>query len=467
MIRSVLIADDDALSRDFLEEFLATFGIEVCVADDANSAFRTLAERDVDLVITDLRMPGDDGLTLLRRIRKSGRDVPVVVVTAYGSVTTAVSALKEGALDFLTKPITPEQVEAVLARVSEVGEDGAEVSERPCHASGSDTGLVGSTRVMRDLLDTAIRVARSRATVLITGESGTGKELFARLVHEESPRRDRTYVKVNCAALAESLLESELFGHEKGAFTGAHQRRAGRFEIANGGTIFLDEIGETTPALQAKLLRVLEVREFERVGGTETLSTDVRVVAATNRDLEEEIKKGRFREDLFYRLQVVNLRVPPLRERREDVSALARHFLTHYAQENGIGSPELSDGALRLLMAHDWPGNVRELENTIERVVVMDPGATVLPEHLNLAGGAEDLHKPDVSAHVGRSLEEMEQAMILRTLESTGNSRKEAARILGVTARTLTNKITKYRELGIEIGSPQRLKAAVEEGTNA
>ncbi|MFG0320476.1 MAG: sigma-54 interaction domain-containing protein, partial [Planctomycetota bacterium JB042] len=317
--------------------------------------------------------------------------------------------------------------------------------------------LVGTSPAMRELVDTAIRVARSRATVLITGESGTGKELFARLIHEESPRRARPFVRVNCAALAESLLESELFGHEKGAFTGAHQRREGRFELADGGTIFLDEIGETSLALQAKLLRVLEEREFERVGGVKTMRTDVRCVAATNRDLEQAIRDGVFREDLYYRLQVVNLRLPPLRERREDVPALAAHFLARYAEENAVPARRFSDDAVAMLRAHSWPGNVRELENTIERAVVLDPGDEIRPEHLDLKGnGAGDGSElPDVAQNVGCSLEHVERALILKTLESTGHSRKEAARILGVTARTLTNKISRYRSEGIYVAPPR------------
>ena len=457
MIQSALIADDDPLSRDFLAEFLASKGIEVRAAENTSDAFRILCERDFDLVLTDLRMPGDDGLALLRRIRKSGRDVPVVMITAYGSVDTAVRALKEGARDFLNKPLSPEQVEAVLEGVTaaEAMEDATE--PLPCQEDGRRGAIIGGSAIIRDLVDTAIRVARSRATVLITGESGTGKELFARLIHEESPRRERPYVKVNCAALAESLLESELFGHEKGAFTGAVQRRLGRFELADGGSLFLDEIGETSPALQAKLLRVLEVREFERVGGTKTMSADVRVIAATNRDLEEEIKLGSFREDLFYRLQVVNLRIPPLRERREDIEPLAHHFLERYSRENGGRARAFTRDAVSRLVTYDWPGNVRELEHMIERAVVLDASEEIGVEELLLPNGRAG--GPDVSSHVGCTLENVERALILKTLESTGNSRKEAARILGVTSRTLTNKISKYRKLGIEVGDPIRARA--------
>jgi DNA-binding NtrC family response regulator len=463
MIRNVLIVDDEPLAREYLAEYLGGEGMNAVTATDAADGFRLLSEGEFDLVITDLRMPGDDGLALLRRIRLSGRDLPVIVQTAYGSVDAAVAALKEGAFDFLTKPLKPEQIDAVVRNVARFLEGnfagkGVRVElDRPCATLPSDIPMVGRAPAMRALVDTAIRVARSRATVLITGESGTGKELFARLVHRESPRRGKPFVRVNCAALAETLLESELFGHERGAFTGAVARREGRFEMADGGTLFLDEIGETSPALQAKLLRVLEEREFERVGGTKTLTTDVRVVAATNRDLEKEIEEGRFREDLFYRLKVVQLRIPPLRERREDVDALAQHFLEKYSRENGSRVRRIGDDALALLRAHSWPGNVRELENTIERAVVLDAGeileARQLAIEIGRDGAAPQL---DVSAHVGRTLDDLERALILRTLESTGNHRKEAARLLGVTPRTLTNKIAQYRSEGIHVGAPNR-----------
>jgi len=463
-IQRVVIADDDALIREFLTEFLEQQGIEARAAENTAQAFRLLSEQEADLVLTDLRMPGEDGLSLLRKIRASGRALPVVVMTAYGSVETAVSALKQGALDFLTKPLSPEKIEDLLERVDQhliAAEPGRRLDERACvrprdpRSPRHQVPLIGSSRALRGLVDTAIRVARSRATVLITGESGTGKELFARLIHQESPRHQQPFVRVNCAALAESLLESELFGHEKGAFTGAICRRQGRFELADKGTIFLDEIGETSPALQAKLLRVLEEREFERVGGARTLVSDVRTVAATNRNLEEQIAAGAFREDLFYRLQVVNLRVPPLRERREDVDELAHHFLRRYSAENGIQVDSISKAALDLMRSYNWPGNVRELENTIERAVVLDPGPVLQPEFLALGARSADPEGPDVSRQVGYSLENMERALILRTLESTNHSRKDAAEILGVTPRTLTNKIARYRKQGIHVSAPK------------
>ena len=335
MIRRVLIADDDALARDFLAEVMLSKSIEPVIAVDAAEAFRLLTEHEIDLVLTDLRMPGTRASRCCARIRASGRDVPVVVVTAYGSVDTAVNALKEGADDFVTKPLSIEQIEGVLKTIeARHAQEPTPKQDEPMRCRSEARAIVAKSPQVRALLDTAIRVARSKATVLITGESGTGKELFARIIHDESPRHDGPFVRVNCAALAETLLESELFGHEKGAFTGAVARREGRFELSDKGTIFLDEIGETSQALQAKLLRVLEEREFERVGGSKTLSVDVRTVAATNRDLAVEIKAGRFREDLFYRLQVVQLRLPPLRERREDVIPLADYFLDRFAREN-------------------------------------------------------------------------------------------------------------------------------------
>jgi DNA-binding NtrC family response regulator len=461
MIRRVLIADDDPLARDFLAEVMLSKSIEPLVAQDAAEAFRLLTEHEVDLVLTDLRMPGDSGLVLLRRIRASGRDVPVVVLTAYGSVDTAVTALKEGADDFLTKPLAIEQIETVLRTIEARGAISADApAEEALRCRDQAHAIVAKSPQVRALLDTAIRVARSKATVLITGESGTGKELFARIIHDESPRHGGPFVRVNCAALAETLLESELFGHEKGAFTGAMTRREGRFELADRGTIFLDEIGETSQALQAKLLRVLEEREFERVGGSKTLSVDVRTVAATNRDLAAEIKAGRFREDLFYRLQVVQLRLPPLRERRDDVIPLAEHFLERFARENGSRVRAFSKDAIERLRSYAWPGNVRELENTIERAVVLDPGAELKPEHLFLAATEQDDVRLDLSKHVGRTLDSIEKALILKTLECTGNSRKDAARLLGVTTRTLTNKISRYRKEGIVVGASQRSRVA-------
>ena len=462
MIERVVVADDDLRSREFFRDCLAMRGVEVFTAADAEEGFRLYRERNPELVVTDLRMPGGGGLELLRRIRGSDGDTAVVVVTAYGSVETAVAAVKEGAEDFLLKPLGPEQVEIVFDRVAERRRLRAENRHLRAESAPGEREIVGTSRAIRSLVETASRVARSRATVLVLGESGTGKEMFARLLHAESPRRGGPFIRVNCAALAESVLESELFGHEKGAFTGAVRKREGRFELADGGTLLLDEIGEMRPALQAKLLRVLEEREFERVGGTKTLRVDVRVVATTNRDLEEESRQGRFREDLFWRLQVVTLRIPPLRERPEDVESLAHHFLDRYRRENGARAHSISPEAKEVLRRPPWPGNVRELENTIERAVVLDADETIRPDHLVLSPAKESL--ADLTVPVGRTIEDLERALVLRTLEETGYRRRETARILGITARTLTNKIARYRKDGIDIRPSQRRRAAPLEG---
>jgi DNA-binding NtrC family response regulator len=462
VIERVVVADDDLRSREFFRDCLSMRGIEVFTAADAEEAYRAYRERNPDLVVTDLRMPGGGGLELLRRIRSADVETAVVVVTAYGSVETAVAAVKEGAEDFLLKPLGPEQVEHVLERVAERRRLRAENRLLRAESAPEGNEIVGRSPAILSLLETARRVARSRATVLVLGESGTGKERFARLLHAESPRREGPFIRVNCAALAESVLESELFGHEKGAFTGAVRKREGRFELADGGTLLLDEIGEMRSSLQAKLLRVLEEREFERVGGTKTLRVDVRVVATTNRDLEHESREGRFREDLFWRLQVVTLRIPPLRERSEDVEPLALHFLERYRRENGSRVGAISPEALDVLRRHAWPGNVRELENTIERAVVLDAEETIRPEHLVLSPAKEG--PADLAVPVGRTIDDLERALVLRTLEETGYRRRETARILGITPRTLTNKISRYRKEGIEVRPPLRRRPAPLEG---
>ncbi len=444
MIRSALIADDDTLSREFLSELLATSGVRIRVADCGERAVALAAAESFDVVFTDLRMPRGDGLTVLKAVKARRPDVPVVILTAYGTIETAVAAMKEGAEDFILKPAAPEQLEIVLGRIeakaSLVREN--RVLKAQLSAGGDEPEIVGEDRRFLEALALARRVAATNATVLVRGESGTGKELVAWLLHRESPRRAGPFVRVNCAALTETLLTSELFGHEKGAFTGAVARREGRFELADGGTIFLDEVGEIAPSVQARLLRVLECGEFERVGGSETLRSDARVITATNRDLESAIARGLFREDLFFRLNVIPIRLPALRERPGDIEPLAERFLARFAREYGSRATALSAAALAALRNYAFPGNVRELRNILQRAVLLATGDRIETEHLGLPA----LPDARTAAAASGSIEEMERRLILATLEATRGNRTEAARRLGVTARTLSNKLRLWRE---------------------
>jgi len=465
-IQRVLIADDDSLSREFLSEACRTFGLQVDAVTSGEQAMERLRRGGIDLVLTDLRMPGMNGVELVRTMSREFPEVPVVLVTAHGTVETAVEALQLGAADFVVKPCSPQTLDLVIKRI-----DRTRRLERENEYLRTEAGLGGPSQViaesksMQELLRTAERVAGSKGTVLITGESGTGKERIAHYLHHKSPRASGPFIRVNCAALSEALLESELFGHERGAFTGAHKRKEGRFELADKGTLMLDEIGEISPAVQAKLLRVLEEEEFERVGGTTTLKVDVRVVATTNRELPEEVAKGRFREDLYYRLHVLPLHVEALRDRPEDVLPLAKHFVQVYAQANGIPAPAFSAEAEKRLTEWHWPGNVRELENAIHRAVVLVEGQTIEPDHLNF----QLLPRPNVrpkftlvtdkgqylgaisasSPLANRTLADLEREAILCTLEATRGNKTEAARRLGVTARTLSNKMKLWRQLGL------------------
>ena len=391
-------------------------------AADGFKALGKLEEAHPDLVLTDLKMPGMGGVELLEKIRALDEEIVVVVMTAFGAVDSAVEAMKKGAADYLSKPLNMTELSLVLGREMErrrlrreAGSLRARLAERY-----SFENIIGSAPVMQDIFKTVAQVATSRASVLITGESGTGKELIAAAIHQRSPRAKGPFVKLHCAALAETLLESELFGHERGAFTGAVGRREGRFQQADGGTLFLDEIGEISPSVQVKLLRFLQEHEFERVGGNETVRVDVRVVAATNRDLKAEVARGRFREDLYYRLNVITLQMPPLRERPSDVPALASHFLRKYAAENGKTMEGFSDDALERLCAYTWPGNVRELENAVERAVVLCNGSRVtaaeLPAHVLPTREPGGIRVP------GSTLDEIEHYAITRTLEATGGA---------------------------------------------
>jgi DNA-binding NtrC family response regulator len=440
----VLVVDDEANARTALAELLRDEGYRVDMAADGFKALGKIEENEPDIVLTDLKMPGMDGLELLRKLRAQERDVVVVVMTAFGAVDTAIAAMKDGASDYLTKPVNVTELVLVLGREmerrrlrAEAGSLRARLAERY-----SFDNIVGSAPVMQDIFKTVAQVAGSRASVLITGESGTGKELIAASIHQRSPRAKGPFVKLHCAALAESLLESELFGHERGSFTGAVGRREGRFAQAHGGTLFLDEIGEITPALQVKLLRFLQEHEFERVGGNETLRVDVRVIAATNRDLKAEVAAGRFREDLYYRLNVINLEMPPLRVRASDVPVLAAHFLRKYAAENAKTIGGFTDDALSRLVGHNWPGNVRELENVVERAVVLCTGDRIgvgeLPLHLAQQAAPIGIRIP------GSTLDEIERYAITKAMEATGGSTSKAAEILGISVRKIQYKLHEY-----------------------
>jgi two-component system NtrC family response regulator/two-component system response regulator HydG len=444
---SILVVDDEVNARTALAELLRDEGYEVETAADASRALAIAESLRPQIVISDLHMPGMDGIELVKQLRTTEDAPAVVIVTAFADVASAVDAMRAGAADYLTKPIDFDELSVVLDKLRERQAIGREVGQLRARVRDrvAPRDMIGASPPMQRVFEVVDQVAPSKATVLITGESGTGKELVANALHQRSPRSTGPFVKVHCAALAESLLESELFGHEKGAFTNAMDRKDGRFSLADGGTLFLDEIGEISPAIQVKLLRVLQEREFERVGSTHTIRVNVRVIAATNRNLQDEIAKGKFREDLFYRLNVVAIEMPPLRERRTDIPALASFFLDRYAKANGKDIEALAPQTLELLMAHDWPGNVRELENAIERAVVLTPGPCVLPAALppqlrpaTATGGAPVIP--------GATMAEVERYAILETLKATAGSTSKAAEMLGISTRTIQYRLHQYSE---------------------
>ena len=451
--KRILIVDTDQELAKRLAGFLSRAGHQIKVSMDGGDALASLEDGyPFDLVITALSLPGADGMEVLRRVKRRDPATPVVILTSQGSVHTAVEAMKEGAADFLLKPVTVELLEELSSRMLR-----PRVLGEP--AGGHKRPIVTQDGRLQRLLQMAKAVADSRATVLISGESGTGKELFARYLHENSSRAGGPFVAVNCASLPDGLLESELFGHEKGAFTGAIARKAGKFELAHGGTILLDEVSEMAPALQAKLLRVLQEGEIDRVGGKRPQPVDVRVVATTNRDLKAHIDKGEFREDLFYRLNVIPLKVPPLRERPGDIMLLAEHFLARFATDNHRPGLKLGEGARRLIAAHTWPGNVRELQNTMERAVLLSQGEEITPAALlfddqmpppeAIAAAAANLAATHATAGedpgLPPTLRDAEKVLIMRALDHTEGNRTHAAKMLGISVRTLRNKLHEYR----------------------
>ncbi|MBI5496851.1 MAG: sigma-54-dependent Fis family transcriptional regulator [Deltaproteobacteria bacterium] len=444
----ILVVDDEANARGALAELLREEGFSIELAADGFKALPKLAEFAPDLVLTDLKMPGMDGIELMKKAREQDPERQVVVMTAYGTVETAVEAMRQGAADYLTKPINMDELLLVLDRVLErrrLRLEAGQLRERLAERHGIEN-MVGRSPIMQELFNTVLQVSPSRASLLITGESGTGKELIAAAIHQHSPRSHGPFVKLHCAALAETLLESELFGHERGAFTGAVSRRDGRFQQAHGGTLFLDEIGEISPAIQVKLLRFLQEHTFERVGGNQTIEVDVRVIAATHRDLAKLVKDGKFREDLYYRLNVVSLEVPPLRKRRTDIPLLAMHFLNKYSKENGKAVKGFSDDALEALVRYSWPGNVRELENAVERAVVICRQEVIRPQDLTPTVSSPSMPNNGMPPIPGSTLAELEKYAILRTLEHTGGSTSKAAAILGISARKIQYKLHEYND---------------------
>ncbi|PIE70069.1 MAG: two-component system response regulator [Deltaproteobacteria bacterium] len=449
--QSILIVDDDTAHRTMLATLIKGWGYTITQAEDGSTAIDAVREQAYDLILMDIRMLKVSGLEALDRIQELNPAIPVILMTAYSSVESAVKAMKNGAYDYLTKPLDFDTLKLTMERAMDhlklKAENRLLREELGRHFDTGD--IIGRTPEMIQLLDTVAQVAPSEATVLIYGESGTGKELIASAIHTNSHRKNGPFVKINCAAITETLLESELFGHEKGAFTGASHRKEGRFLQANTGTLFLDEIGEMPLSMQAKLLRVIQEREITRVGGESVIKIDVRIVAATNRDLAEEITRGNFREDLYYRLNVVNLEMPPLRRRREDIPVLAQAFLTRFSDQNKKSIQGFTPDAMNHLMRHDWPGNIRELMNTIERGVIL-----ARSDYLD-AGDLPILRKPGAppadetppqavlpSADV--SLKDVERETILRTLDAAGGNKSETARRLGITRKTLHKKLKEY-----------------------
>jgi two-component system response regulator HydG len=448
----LFIVDDDPGHLATLKTIIRSWGYAVETADDGDKAVAQVKSQPVDLVLMDVRMARMSGIQALEQIKAYNPAIPVIIMTAYSSVDSAVEALKTGAYDYLIKPLDFEVLKLTIERACEHAglKEENKLLRAQLHNDLDTADIIGKSAPMKALMDMLAMVAPSEATVLITGESGTGKELIARSLHLNSPRRDRALVVVNCAAITETLLESELFGHEKGAFTGADKRREGRFMQADRGTIFLDEIAETSSTMQAKLLRVLQQKEIQRVGGEQVIQVDVRIVAATNRDLQTEVAAGRFREDLFYRLNVMPLNVPPLRDRLDDIPLLADYFLRKYATKNRKAVKGFSPLAMDMLLKYDWPGNVRELENAIERAVILLTGEHITEKQLPL-GIVQNYPDQDLPATPAapatdgtRSLEAIEREAILATLEATDGNKSETARRLGITRKTLHNKLKSY-----------------------
>lgn len=443
----ILIIDDEPLMRISISDALKDDGCSVKETDSGAAGLSLVKETPYDIVITDLRLPDTDGLEVLKSCKRVSPDTMVILITAYGSVDTAVEAMKYGAYDYITKPFSMDELLLMvkrLLRVKDLEEENLMLKEQ-VEGRYNFSGIIGKSEKMKEIFDKVTTVAQTDSTILLLGESGTGKELIANAIHFNSHRKDEPFVKVSCAAIPETLLEAELFGYEKGAFTGAVKQKKGRFELANRGTLFLDEIGELSPAIQVKLLRVLQEREYDRLGGTETLSADVRIVCATQRDLKKEVQKGAFREDLYYRLNVVPITLPPLRDRKGDVMLLANHFLRYFASQHKKTIKGFSVDAMELLLKYPFPGNVRELENTIERAVVLGKGDEVhawdLSEDItNLSDCLKVIENIQSYENLSKAIKDFERQYITRVLEETKGNKGLAAKLLGVSRKTLWEK---------------------------
>ena len=457
MVPAVLIVDDEKHTREGLQQALSD-GYDVTIAASADEAFNLLDAQPFDVVLTDLRMPGKSGLKVIDKALALPQRPAVLMMTAYGNIDTAVEAMKRGAVDFLTKPVNIERLEVLMQRALKTKTLEVEVKQlhERLDEKFSVEGIIGTSQKLKDVIDKMRLVAPSRATILIEGESGTGKELIAQAIHQASPRARAPFIAVHCAALSENLLESEIFGHERGSFTGATERRVGRFESADGGTLFLDEIGEISPSTQVKLLRFLETKSIERVGGSKPINLDVRLVAATNRNLEQLSRDGKFRDDLFFRLNVVRLVMPPLRERVEDVPLLLAHFIKIFSDENGVPPLTVESGALRMLQSYGWPGNIRELRNFCENAVVMRRGGSLTEYDLEpkFRGQAGVGDSPAVAAKADAranplSVEENEKRLLREALHKSRGNRTRAAELMGISRRTLHRKIAEWPELDV------------------
>ena len=442
---TILIIDDEKNIREGLGAAFEMEGYEVRLAANGKEGLDCIAKGDIDLVITDLRMDGISGEEVLRRVTTETPGIPVIVLTGHGSIDAAVDAMRNGAYDFLTKPLNLDRLSMLVKRALERRELSLQHTQLKAEVSSAHTldNMIGKSGEMQKVFTLIKKVAPTKASVLITGESGVGKELVADAIHNLSPRSAHEMIKVHCAALSETLLESELFGHEKGAYTGAEKMQKGRFELAHESTIFLDEIGEVNASVQVKLLRVLQDHKIIRVGGEKTIDIDVRVIAATNRDMEKEVKEGRFREDLYYRLNVVHIAVPPLRERRDDIPLLLNAFLKEYAKENGKDVTGIDNRARALLYKYDWPGNIRELRNCIESAVVMCGGNEITPEDLPPTVSAS-IAAPSITIPVGTTLDDAEKAIICENLAANKGNKSKTADILGIGRKTLHRKLQEY-----------------------
>jgi len=448
---TILIVDDEKNYLLVLEALLGPEGYEILTCDNAKESLRLIRESDLDLVITDMKMPGMNGIELLEECKKVKPHLPVIMMTAYGTIELAVEAMKKQAHDYITKPFQNEELKLTVKKALKnyrLVKENQRLSEALLDRYRYGN-IIGKSKPMLEIFDSIDKVAQSRASVLLTGRSGTGKELIAKAIHYNSPRKDRPFISINCGALTETLLESELFGHERGAFTGAVAMKKGRFELADEGTLFLDEIGDMPPSLQVKLLRVLQEMEFERVGGTKTIKVDVRVLSASNRNIKEDVTSGTFREDLFYRLNVMNIEVPLLRERIDDIPLLVKHFIEKYKEDAGENKIELSPEVWKMLYNYSWPGNVRELENVIERAVVLSSEGLITPEDLpeELVGAkiefdVERFIPPDVP--LPKALEQIEEKLIRRALAQCNNVQSHASDMLGIKKNLIQHKMKKY-----------------------